>query len=289
MELVSIELSAVVVHSELTRSTRSKVFEERLEASIDEIGLVEPIKVCTKPNGGYLVVDGVMRWSAISKIHARDSSRFNVVPAYLVDYERRFEVRYQTDIYQDLLPSQLAGLVEHLHKEENLNKADIARFIGVSPATLRNYTGLWRLLERGGLFLGVVDLMDVRVMPASNPYAWLRLTDHGLRYSIEHYLSEGEVAEEWIKARASEARCGTVPTYPLKYIESITGNLAPEHYREDQSVRSLKRELGFRKGGKAERSRRVSTRVKAHLDRLESESPDPVVRIAAQSISSFLR
>ena len=289
MELIYVDPGLVTINAELTRSTRSKVFEERLEASIDEIGLAEPIKVCAQPEGGYLVVDGVMRWSAICKIRARDSSRFDVVPVYLVDYEKRFEVRYQTDIYQDLLPSQLAELVEHLHKEENLNKADIARFIGVSPATLRNYTGLWRLLERGGLFAGVVELMDVRVMPASNPYAWLRLTDRGLRYAIEHYLSDEMSAEQWITERILDARSGAVTTYPLKYVERITGNLEPGHYREDQSVRTLKRELGLRRGGKIQAARRLSSEASAHLDRLQTQSPDPVVRIAAQSISSFLR
>ena len=45
--------------------------------------------------------------------------------------------------------------------------------------TLRNYTGLWRLLQRGGLFAKVVELMDVEVIPSSNPYAWLRLTPNG--------------------------------------------------------------------------------------------------------------
>ena len=57
----------------------------------------------------------------------------------------------------NLLPSQLAALVEHLHKAERVRKADIARYIGVSPTTLRNYTGLWRLLQRGELFAKIVS------------------------------------------------------------------------------------------------------------------------------------
>ena len=289
MDLMYVDPGLVTINAELARSTRSKVFEEQIEASIDEIGLAEPIKVCIQPGGGYLVVDGVMRWGAICKIRARDSSRFEVIPVYLIDYETRFEVRYQTDIYQDLLPSQLAELVERLHKVENLNKSDIARFIGVSPATLRNYTGLSRLLERGGLFTGVVELMDVRIMPASNPYAWLRLTDGGLRYAIEHYLSDEMSAEQWISDRISATRCGVVTTYPLKYVERITGNLEPEHYREEKSVRTIKRELGLRRGGKIQADRRSLSEASAHLDRLRTGSPDPVVRIAAQSISSFLR
>src|SRR4029077_13325956 len=114
-----------------------------------------------------------------------------VIAAYLLDYDKRFEFRYQSDIYQDLLPSQLATLVEHLHKFENIRKIDIARYIGVSPATLRNYTGLWRLMESGGLFARIVELMDVGVFPASNPYAWLRLTDEGLERALREKFAKG--------------------------------------------------------------------------------------------------
>src|SRR5207248_11806559 len=120
--------------------------------------------------------DGMLRLRAVQAIRQADAGCFETIPAYVVDLDRRYEIRYQTDIYQDLLPSQLAALVEHLHEAENVRKVDIARYIGVSPATLRNYTGLFRLIERGGLFAKVVDLMDVGVIPSSNPYAWLRLT-----------------------------------------------------------------------------------------------------------------
>ena len=73
---------------------------------------------------------------------------------------------------------------------ENVQKVDIARYIGVSPATLRNYTGLARLIGRGGLFAQIVELMDVGVIPASNPYAWLRLNDDGVRHVLELLRAE---------------------------------------------------------------------------------------------------
>jgi ParB-like chromosome segregation protein Spo0J len=168
MKLIDIAPDQLVLSDELRRSGSAKQFEERLRSSIEEIGLAEPIKVALMPSGQYLVVDGAMRMRAISSIRRADGAAFATVPAYLTDYERRYEIRYQTDIYQDLLPSQLATLVEHLHKAERVRKVDIARYIGVSPATLRNYTGLWRPLQRGGLFAKIVALMDVGVFPASN-------------------------------------------------------------------------------------------------------------------------
>ena len=177
-----------------------------------------------------------------------------MIPAYVMDYDRRYELRYQTDIYQDLLPSQLAGLVEHLHQTEHVRKADIARYIGVSPATLRNYTGLWRLLQRGGLFAKIVELMDVGVIPSSNPYAWLRLTGAGLRYVLEHDFSEGDSAESWIERCVLDARRGKTVRFPIKFVETTTDALPAEYYREGEELRTVKRDLGLRRAGQPSRS-----------------------------------
>ena len=149
-----------------------------------------------------------------------DRTAFSSVPVYVVDYQLdRYEIRYQSDIYQDLLPSQLAVLVEHLHKTEHVRKIDIARYIGVTPPTLRNYTGLWRLLQRGDLFARIVELMDLDIIPASNPYAWLRLNAYGLRHVIEDSFSEGVRAETWIDKSVAEARRGEMTRFPIKFVE----------------------------------------------------------------------
>ncbi|HYZ92227.1 MAG TPA: ParB N-terminal domain-containing protein, partial [Actinomycetota bacterium] len=232
MRLVQLPPEQLSVDAELSRSNRSKQFEERLQASIEEIGLAEPLKVAPRRKNRYVVIDGVMRLRAIESIRATDPTRFRVVPAYVVDFSRRFELRFQTDIYQDLLPSQLAALVEHLHESEQVKKADIARYIGVSPPTLRNYTGLWRLLRRGGLFKKVVSLMDAGVIPASNPYAWLRLTAEGLRHVLETRFAEGDRAEEWIDCRTTTAVPGGVPQFSIKFVEASTSGLPSEFYRE---------------------------------------------------------
>ena len=193
---------------DLRRSGSAKQFGERLKSSIEEIGLSEPIKVTPLPEGE---LPRHRRHDATAGRAGDPQEAAGAVPndpRYVFDYERRFEIRYQSDIYQDLLPSQLAVLVEHLHRAEHVSKIDIARYIGVSPATLRNYTGLWRLLQRGTLFAKIVDLIDVEVIPSSNPYAWLRLTANGLRKVIEDNFSEGEPAETWIEQTIKRARQG---------------------------------------------------------------------------------
>lgn len=288
MRLANITADDLVLTQELARSGSAKSFEDRLRSSIDEIGLAEPLKVAKQPSGGYLVIDGALRLRAIRAIREGDPTRFAKVPAYVVDYRKRYEIRYQSDIYQDLLPSQLAILVEHLHKSENVLKVDIARYIGVSPATLRNYTGLWRLMERGGLFARVVELMDVQVMPSSNPYAWLRLTDEGLEKVLLDEFSKGENAGEWITNMASAARLGGTQRYPLKYVELVTASLPAWCYRHGEDVRAIKQDLGTRRAVAAQAAKKPDlTAAFTRLSKVSKQSRDPVLRSAATALQAY--
>ncbi|HVV77261.1 MAG TPA: ParB N-terminal domain-containing protein [Mycobacteriales bacterium] len=291
MKLIQVATDKVALSPELSRSGRAKQFEERLQSSIDEIGLAEPLKVAPQRGGGYVVIDGGIRLRAIRAIRANDPSRFETVSAYVLDYKRRYEIRYQSDIYQDLLPSQLATLVEHLHKTEHVRKVDIARYIGVSPATLRNYTGLWRLIERGGLFAHIVELMDVGVLPASNPYAWLRLTDDGLRTVLQEKFATGSSIELWLSETTARARLGHAQRFPLKFVEAATDGLPPECYREGEDVRAVKRDLGLRRAT-SPRASSLSTEqhlAHANLAKVTKQSKDPVLRAAAKALQEYLR
>jgi len=291
VKLQEVDPADLVLSPELSRSGSAKQFEERLRSSIEEIGLAEPLKVAPHANGSYLVIDGTIRLRAIHAIREKDPQRFETVPAYVLDYERRFEIRYQSDIYQDLLPSQLAALVEHLHQAEHVRKIDIARYIGVSPATLRNYTGLWRLLQRGGLFARIVELMDVEVIPSSNPYAWLRLTAAGLRKVIEDNFSDGESAERWIERALTQARQRATLRVPIKLVEATTDALPPEFYRVGEEVRSAKRDLGLRRGGGQPTPKPALDLSDAfkNLRRVSKRSSDPVLRSVAMSLREYLQ
>jgi hypothetical protein len=292
MNLVHLSREDIVLAPELSRSKRStKQFEERLQASIEEIGLAEPIKIAETPKGNYLVVDGNIRLNAIDAIRKADPSQFQVIPAYVVDYNQRYEVRFQTDIYQDLLPSQLAGLVEHLAKTENIMKVDIARYIGVSPPTVRNYTGLWRMIQRAGLFKRIVGLMDVGVIPASNPYAWLRLSPAGIRVVLESdAFSNGERAEDWIAERVAQARRGDIRPFPIKVVEIATNGLEAYCYREDEQIRNQKRDLGLRRSQPFKaKDVQDTTEAVEHLRRVSRNSREPVLKGAAKALSGYLQ
>lgn len=291
MKLIEISPDDLRVSPDLNRSGSAKSFEDRLRSSIAEIGLAEPLKVARQLDGSYLVIDGNLRLRAIQSIRAQDASRFQTVAAYVVGYDKRFEIRFQSDIYQDLLPSQLATLVEHLHKAENILKVDIARYIGVSPPTLRNYTGLWRLMERGGLFARVVDLMDVSVFPSSNPYAWLRLTDDGLRKVLVTQFSKRDDVETWAAEAVASARLGAGQArYPLKYVELVTAALPAHCYRHGEDVRAIKRDLGLRRAAAKARNVKAAevSEARKHLWKVSKKSRDPVLRSAADSLREYL-
>jgi hypothetical protein len=121
--------------------------------------------------------------------------------------------------------------------------------------------------------------------------AWLRLTASGLRKVIEDSLSDGEAAEAWIERTLTRARQGDTQRYPIEFVEAITDALSPEHYRVGQDVRSVKRDLGQRKGGTAPTlwpTPDVSDALK-HLTRVSKRSPDPVLRTAAKALQEYLQ
>jgi hypothetical protein len=195
-----------------------------------------------------------------------------------------------------------------------VKKTDIARYIGVSPATLRNYTGLWRLVQRGGLFARIVELMDADVLPASNPYAWLRLTADGLQHVLERsFCEDGETPDLWIDRTILASRYGSVQRVPTAEVESTTGDLDPPYYREDADLRLVKKDLGLRRAmnltlpempepevpGQAETEtepaaptkaprRRSTVAARRHLSQVVRESREPVLQAAARSLSEYL-
>lgn len=290
MKLIEVDPDALTLSPELSRSGSAKSFEERLQSSIEEIGLAEPLKVAKKPDGGYLVIDGTMRLRAVHNIRQKDSARFKTVAAYVLDYDQRYEIRFQSDIYQDLLPSQLATLVEHLHASENVLKVDIARYIGVSPATLRNYTGLWRLMRRGGLFARIVELMDVGVFPSSNPYAWLRLTPEGLRLVLTEQFAKGEDPDEWITETVKSARLGGTLKYPLAFIENVTAALPEGSFRTGEDVRAIKQDLGLRRAiAQAKQASKPDySEAVRHLNTVTTRTREPLLKSAAESLQEYL-
>jgi hypothetical protein len=144
----------------------------------------------------------------------------------------------------------------------------------------------------------MVELMDVGVMPSSNPYVWLRLNADGLRYVIEKRIAEDLNAEQWIEQNVLAARQGHAIRYLTSYVESITDGLDARYYREDEDLRSVKRDLGLRRASTQHESsqpelipmpkRDVSVAVR-HLGRVSRQANNPVLKSAANSLRAYLQ
>lgn len=168
-------------------------------------------------------------------------------------------------------------------------------------------------MRRTGLFPNVVELMDLGVFPASNPFAWQRLTVTGLCRVIEDkFADEGETAEEWCERTIAASRRGQVVRYITTAVEALTDSLekTTENYRQDEVVRSAKRDYGLRRAiGQHETAtpqlpvfsaagqhetqtlppnRDVSAAVK-HLKIVERDSTSPVLKSAAKSFKAYLQ
>ena len=142
------------------------------------------------------------------------------------------------------------------------------------------------------------------------------MTAAGLRKVIEDNFSEGEAPEVWIERMVTRARQGDSQRYPIEFVEAITDALSSEYYRVGEEVRSVKRDLGQRKGGTAPTpqptidfsdglehlngQRKGGTAPTPqpmidfsdgleHLNRVSKRSPDPVLRTAAKSLQEYLQ
>jgi len=133
--------------------------------------------------------------------------------------------------------------------------------------------------------------MDVEVIPSSNPYAWLRLTSEGMRKVLEDNFTDGENAEIWVQRICTAAQQGEYIRFPIKFIEATTDALPSEFYREGEDLRSVKRDIGQRRG-KAQPKVKPKvdyTPALRNLTRVSRKSSEPVLRAAALSLKEYLQ
>jgi hypothetical protein len=132
--------------------------------------------------------------------------------------------------------------------------------------------------------------MDVGVIPSSNPFAWMRLTDHGIDLVIRTSFSDGEEPSEWIEKRLAMAKQGHASMFPLKDIEAATSGLSAECYREGEEVRNRKRDLGRRRALPIkERAAHDNAEAVRRLKMVSMVADEPVLVSAAQSLTEYLQ
>jgi ParB family chromosome partitioning protein len=139
-----------------------------LAQSIKEIGLLEPILVRRRPQGGYEIVAGERRWRAAQRAGLHE------VPVYVRELTegRAFEAALVENLQrEDLNPLETARAFSRLIDEHNHTHDTIAQLIGKDRSTVANALRLLKLPE------SVMDLIECKELSEGHGRALLGAGD----------------------------------------------------------------------------------------------------------------
>jgi ParB family chromosome partitioning protein len=199
-----------------------------LAASLREIGMLEPILVRRRQQGGYEIVAGERRWRAAQRaglhevpVFVRELSEGKAFEAALVENLQR----------EDLNPLETARAYQRLLDEHGHNVESIAKLIGKDRSTVANALRLLKLPDL------VLDLIESRDLSEGHGRALLSAGDVG---AMERLAREA-VAKE-LSVRETERRARVV---------APAGKRGGANAAKSPNTRSLEEEL----------SRTLGTRV----------------------------
>ena len=197
---------------------RSRFDDEALEelaASIEEVGVLQPV-VVRRSEGGYVLVAGERRWRAAKKAGldsipavVRESSDDSALVEALIENVQR----------QDLTPLEEAHAYKQLLEEYGMTQEEVAQRVGKSRPAVANTL---RLLQLPG---PIQAMVDSSTLSAGHARALLGLEDE--RFAL--YLAERAVAEGWSVRQIEDAvkerkpkqktRTGVTEIRPVEIVE----------------------------------------------------------------------
>lgn len=157
---------------------------DELAASIRELGLLEPILVRKRGQGGYEIVAGERRWRASQRAGLHD------VPVYVRELteDRAFEAALVENlIREDLNPLETARAFQRLIDEHGRSQESIAKLLGKDRSTVANALRLLKLPDV------VVDLIESRELTEGHGRALLTAGDEAAMIK----LARAAVAAGW--------------------------------------------------------------------------------------------
>ncbi len=163
-----------------------------LAGSIKDIGLLEPILVRKRAQGGYEIVAGERRWRAAQRAGLRE------VPVYVRELTegRAFEAALVENLQrEDLNPLETARAFQRLLDEHQHTHDTIAKLIGKDRSTVANALRLLKLPE------SVVDLIESKQLSEGHGRALLGAGDT----TVMQKLAREAIAQGW-SVRETERR-----------------------------------------------------------------------------------
>ena len=140
--ITEVELARIAPNPGQPRKTFSEASIDELAATIEEVGLLQPIILRRSEDGGYVIVAGERRWRACKKL------AWTSMDAIVVDGKNADEISIIENMQREnLKPLEEAEAVETLIKNHSYTQEDAARILGKSRSSITELLGLLRLPE----------------------------------------------------------------------------------------------------------------------------------------------
>jgi ParB family chromosome partitioning protein len=169
-----------------------------LAASLTSMGMLEPILVRRRAQGGYEIIAGERRWRAAQKAGLHD------VPVFVreLSESKAFEAALVENLQrEDLNPVETARAFQRLIDEHGHGVESISKLLGKDRSTISNALRLLKLPE------GIVDLIEARALTEGHGRALLGANDVGAMLRLAKEAADGgwSVRETERRARAAAA------------------------------------------------------------------------------------
>lgn len=178
---------------------RRRFDDERLDelaASIREHGVLEPILVRKRREGGYEIIAGERRWRAAQRAGLHD------IPIFVRDLsdERAFEAAIVENLQrEDLNPIETSRAFRRLRDEFGMTGEQIAQRVGKSRASIANSM---RLLELPELIL---DMLEGGAISEGHGRAILQAPDEASQLRIAKLAASKRLSVREVERLAREA------------------------------------------------------------------------------------
>lgn len=189
---VELALDVISPNPDQPRSRFDDDALEELASSLREVGMLQPVVVSHRQDGGYHLIAGERRWRAarragletIPAVVRSDSGDSTLVEALVENLQR-----------QDLTPLEEAHAYTQLLENTGMSQQDVAQRVGKSRSAVSNTL---RLLQLPG---PVQTMVDSGALSAGHARPLLGLEDE--KYAT--YLAEKVSQEGWSVRQVEEA------------------------------------------------------------------------------------
>ncbi|HLH14043.1 MAG TPA: ParB/RepB/Spo0J family partition protein [Solirubrobacteraceae bacterium] len=242
-----------------------------LAASLGERGVLQPVLVRPRGEGGYELVAGERRWRAARIAGLRS------IPAIVrerEDAEALEAALVENMAREDLNPIEEARACAALVEELGLSREQVGRRVGRSRVAVSNLVRLLDLPDEA------IELLQRRVLSEGHGRALLLAQDHGERRRLARAAAEEgwsvRVTEERARAANAEAQAGGDPA---------AGSHAPHPDQED-AARRIAHALGSALGAEVHVKPTRDGRYSAQLSFASpDEALDLVNRIGRSAVA----